>query len=415
MEIGDHNVYQNKNNLASPMNLSSILHTFFQMSAFSAIKDKRRIKAVLDCADALNEKSTLTLTGLGRGMKRSDTKVKHCIKRVCRLLGNPHLRRERAGVYGFITGVLLRKVKHPIIIVDWSPVNHVDKQILRAVITIGGRAFTLYEEVHPESKLGSLAVHKAFIRRLAVMVPKGVIPIVTTDAGFKVPWFKPVEQQGWYWLGRVRGNSTIGIDGQWYTADELFDQAQLKPKHMGTAELTQQHKHPCQVVLYRKNYKGRKDKNWRGTPKLDSRSLKHAKGAREPWLLVSNLPKEIWFAERIVSLYVQRMSIEEGFRDTKNERFGLSLNFSGSQCPKRVEVLLMIAMLAQFALLIIGKMAYIKGYYKDFQANTIRTRRVLSYFFLGRELLGRPAYTFSIADLAFALGGLKAMAEGDFR
>jgi 3-phosphoglycerate kinase len=46
------------------------------MSAFSAIKDKRRITAVLDCINALNEKDTLTLTGLGRGMKNTKTKVK---------------------------------------------------------------------------------------------------------------------------------------------------------------------------------------------------------------------------------------------------------------------------------------------------------------------------------------------------
>lgn len=397
------------------MNLASILHSFFEMSAFSAIADKRRIKAVLDCTDALNENDTLTLTGIGRGMKRTDTRVKHSIKRVCRLLGNHHLQRERASVYGFVAHFLLRNIKHPIIIVDWSPVNHVDKQILRATIPIGGRAFTLYEEVHPESQLGSQKVHKAFIRRLAVMIPEGVIPIVTTDAGFKVPWFKPVEGQGWYWLGRVRGNSNIQIDGQWYEADELFGQAQLKPQQLGTAKLTKQHKHPCQAVLYRKKYKGRKDKNWSGSPKRNTASLAHAKGAREPWLLVSNLPEESWFAERLVGLYIQRMSIEEGFRDTKNERFGLSLNFSGSKCPKRVEILLMIAMLAQLGLLILGKVGYMKGYYKDFQANTIRTRRVLSYFFLGRELIGRESYQYSVKDLALAIGGLKAMAAGELR
>ena len=385
------------------------------MSAFHAIKDKRRVKAVLDCADALNENETLTLTGIGRGMKKSKAKVKHCIKRVCRLLGNRHLQRERAGVYGFVAGFLLKNIKYPIIIVDWSPVNHVDKQILRATIPIGGRAFTLYEEVHPESKLGSLSAHKAFIRRLAVMIPDGISPIVTTDAGFKVPWFKPVEQQGWYWLGRMRGNSSIRVNEQWCSVDDLFSLAQYKPRHLGTAELTKSHQHPCQIVLYRKKYKGRKDKNWSGISKQDSASRAHAKGQREPWLLVSNLPEENWFAERIVALYTQRMQIEEGFRDTKNERYGLALNFSGSQCPKRVEILLMIGMLTQFALLLVGKMAYIKGYYKDFQANTIRTRRVLSYFFLGKELLGREAYVFSVADIAFAVGGLKAMSEGDLR
>ena len=127
------------------------------------------------------------------------------------------------------------------------------------------------------------------------------------------------------------------------------------------------------------------------------------------------MPQKDWFAERIVALYTQRMTIEEGFRDTKNERFGLALNFTGSQCPKRVEILLMIGMLTQFALLMVGKMAYIKGYYKDFQANTIKFRRVLSYFFLGKELLGRDGYKFSVADIALALGGLKAMGAGDLR
>ncbi len=50
-------------------------------------------------------------------------------------------------------------------------------------------------------------------------------------------------------------------------------------------------------------------------------------GEREPWLLVSNLPESDWDAERIVNLFNQRMQIEEGFRDTRNERYGLALNY----------------------------------------------------------------------------------------
>lgn len=68
----------------------------------------------------------------------------------------------------------------------------------------------------------------------------------------------------------------------------------------------------------------------------------------------------------------------------------------------------LIGMLTQFTLILIGKMAYIKGYYKDFQANTIKYWRVLSYFRLGKELLGRPQYKFNVADIALGLGELKA-------
>jgi len=157
------------------MNIKTILHTFFEKSSFNAIKDQRRLNAVVDCSQALCNNETLTLTGLGRGIRDTPTKVKHNIKRVCRLLGNKFLYSERIKVYGFLSQALLKNMSHPLIIVDWSPVNHTDKQILRASMPVGGRSFTLYEEVHPENKLGSLKVHRAFIRRLAAFMPEEVM------------------------------------------------------------------------------------------------------------------------------------------------------------------------------------------------------------------------------------------------
>lgn len=251
------------------MNISTMLHTLFEMSPSNPIKDKRRLKAVLACTDALCDREVLTLTGLGRGIKNTTTKVKHSIKQVCRLLGNPHLQQERIAVYGFIAHALLTKIQHPIIIVDWSPVVHVDKQLLRAVIPIGGRAFTVYEEVHPEKLLGSMSVYRKFIRRLSKLIPEGVPPIITTDAGFKVPWYKPVEEQGWFWLGRVRGNSKIKLSTQWLTVDQLFSQATVKPRHLGDGELTKVHQHSCQMVLNKKKSKGRQDKTYRGNISQD--------------------------------------------------------------------------------------------------------------------------------------------------
>jgi len=66
------------------------------------------------------------------------------------------------------------------------------------------------------------------------------------------------------------------------------------------------------------------------------------------------------------------MQIEGSFRDTKSERYGQSLSFTGSRCIKRLEILLLIGMLSQVAYLLIGKAAYIKSYFKQFQANTVR-------------------------------------------
>ncbi len=169
------------------MKPSTILHTFFRMSQFNVIVDKRRKKALLDCIDALNNKATLTLTGLGRGLLNQHAATKHNIKRVCRLLGNRHLQRERSKIYAFVACHFLQKLTNPVIIIDWSPVKCVDKQLLRASIPIGGRSITIYEEIFPESKLASIAAHKSFIKKLKVIVPAGCKPIIMADAGTKVP------------------------------------------------------------------------------------------------------------------------------------------------------------------------------------------------------------------------------------
>ena len=397
------------------MKPSTILHTFFRMSQFNIIQDKRRKVALLDCIDALNNKATLTLTGLGRRMQRGQVATKHNIKRVCRLLGNTHLQRERSKIYAFVARHFLLKLINPVIIIDWSPVKCVDKQLLRASLPIGGRSITLYEEIFPESKLASPAAHKSFICKLKVIIPNECKPIIMADAGFKVPWFKLIEKQGWYWLGRVRGNSYLTTNQKGYSCQDLFKKATYKAVSLGAIELTHQHQFECNAVLYRKRSKGRHKKGYRGNISASTDSIKHAKNQREPWLLVSNLPEDIWPATRIVSQYKLRMQIEESFRDTKSERYGQSLSFTGSRCINRLEILLLIGMLSQIAYLLIGKAAYIKGYYKQFQANTERERRVLSYFYLGVEVAQHERFNFSFKDICIALSGLKAQAEAEFR
>jgi len=62
----------------------------------------------------------------------------------------------------------------------------------------------LFEEVHPTSQLASPRIEAAFLTRLQTLLPEGVRPILVTDAGFRVPWFRAVEALGWHWAGRVR-------------------------------------------------------------------------------------------------------------------------------------------------------------------------------------------------------------------
>jgi len=58
-----------------------------------------------------------------------------------------------------------------------------------------------------------------------------------------------------------------------------------------------------------------------------------------------------------VSIYAQRMKIEQGFRDTKNERLGLGLTRSLSHGQRRLEALLLIGHIAGVAKRLIGEAA----------------------------------------------------------
>ncbi len=73
-----------------------------------------------------------------------------------RLLSNPSLYQERFSIYSAITETIVTNVSEPIITIDWSPLCADQSfQLLRAAIPVGGRSLTLYEEIHPRSKLGN--------------------------------------------------------------------------------------------------------------------------------------------------------------------------------------------------------------------------------------------------------------------
>ncbi|SEI58612.1 hypothetical protein SAMN04244579_01259 [Azotobacter beijerinckii] len=82
------------------------------------------------------------------------------------------------------------------------------------------------------------------------------------------------------------------------------------------------------------------------------------------------------------------MQIEEGFRDLKSHRLGFGLGLHRSRCPRRIEILLLIAVLANYALCLLcllGLQAREAGHERRFQSNSVKDRHVLSLWRLGLE------------------------------
>ena len=308
-----------------------------------------RLRALFAAVETACEGAPLTLTGLGRWL-RSPAKVKHSIKRMDRLLSNAHLHRERLEVYAAQALLVLGGCQQPVIVVDWSDLSH-DRQwqLLRASVAVGGRALTLYEEVHGLSKLGNRAVHRRFLVCLKRVLPQGCVPIVVTDAGFTVPWFRLLEHQGWEWVGRVKNRSYLLRDGDswWYRAEALHEGATVHAKCLGSYTLTESNPLACSVYRYKKAAKGRVKRNLDGTRSASRASTKKAKANREPWLIATSLAAEQSLARRVINLFAKRMQIEEAFRDLKSHRFGLGLEDMRTKGPKRLGILTLIATLAQ--------------------------------------------------------------------
>ena len=86
------------------------------------------------------------------------------------------------------------------------------------------------------------------------------------------------------------------------------------------------------------------------------------------------------------------MQIEEAFRDLKSHKYGFGFEDAYSRSNKRIEILLLIAMLASFIAYLIGYIAEIKNLQFQFQANSIRKHRVLSLFFLGCQVVKKKIH-----------------------
>ena len=314
------------------MNVKTMLADFLSFVTPKCMH-KARFLAVGAAVQSLMQNGQCTVTAIGRNFD-SETSEKHGIKRADRLLRNEALQAEAPLIYGEMTR-LLRQGKQPLILVDWSNADTEKRHfILRASLALEGRPLTLHQVVVPMDEYTCPHVHRAFLYRLKQVLPADFKPVIITDAGFKVPWFKQIRKLGWHYIARVRDRT--------------------------------------QAVLVGTGWKLRK-------------SDKH-KQYKEPWLLVSSLPNCFDYATKIAKCYGKRMQIEESFRDQKSQTYGLGSEAHRTYKRERLEVLLLLAALANWLHYMIGLAAELAGKHLQFQANSIKHRRVLSFNYLGMRL-----------------------------
>jgi hypothetical protein len=113
-------------------------------------------------------------------------------------------------------------------------------------------------------------------------------------------------------------------------------------------------------VLYKGAAKGRHKLTAEGKRCRSKHSQQQATGGSEPWLLTSSLPITSQLAKQVVNIYSSRMQIEEGYRDMKSKLYGLGFNASESYKIRRIETLILVAVLDAMFLILIGAAAELR-------------------------------------------------------
>jgi Transposase DDE domain len=342
------------------------------------------------------------LSNLARALEGAAA-VRHRVKQMDRLLGSRALQRECASVYAMMARYWLRGNDTPLVVVDWSDLNASHSaQMIRASLALAGRSLTLYEEVHSMKAATTPEVHKAFLARLKSMLPPGCQPIVITDAGFRSPWFRAVEAQGWHWVGRSRNRDLLRAHGEpvaaWRGFKRLYAQATGKALDLGLFDCVRNRPHVASPHPHQESPQGAFHAHrQRGEEPQQSQPEASPRAGRTVAVGASTSLSHL-SAQAIVAIYTQRMQIEQAFRDTKNARFRLGLSDSASRTPERLTVLALIASLAEFVLRLIGQCAINHHLQYDLQLTNRKTHPEISVIRVGRLLVDSALAAFSASE-----------------
>jgi hypothetical protein len=360
----------------------------------------------------LLEGGQLWLTALGRSLPGA-TADKHRIKAADRLLGSAAIQRALPKFYAVLAAFLLRRIRRPVILIDWTGGGSSAFYILCASLSFRGRALPIWSRTFPIKRKCSPSAEREFLEGLVGVIPRDCCPILVTDAGFHREWFDAVRSLGWDFIGRLRGSKKALRNHHFVPLEELHALAGRRPKCLGICHLRSKRDktpRPFRLVLSAKpKLKGRHRITTLGTRGRNTADRQRSEAAREPLLLATSLNSQAKF---IVATYRTRMQIEETFRDFKSHRYGWSLEDVRCRTPARVDVLLLIAALATIAMHMIGLAARRRNLDRGLQANTQRSRPVFSSFFLAKLVVRRGLHAM-IPDRALlaALSQIHRLAE----
>lgn len=331
------------------------VHTFLSHLFEEDLHAKRVLSLSLATLGVIHAAS-LSVYAIGQALAMArGTQGKHGIKQVDRLLSNTGI--PVWNLFSLWVPYVLGQRTEALIALDWTDFEADDQTTLVAsLITQHGRPTPLVWLSVQKSSLKGLRneVEDAVVLRLREVIPAEVKVTLLADRGFAdQKLYALLGQVGFEYVVRFRQVITVtSAQGERRAAAQWVPKAgQLRKLHQAlvTADCTQ----VGAVVCVKK------------------------KGMKEPWCLATSLAQTS--AAQVVALYSRRFTIEEGFRDIKDLRFGMGLSEVRIAEPERRDRLLLLSALACALLTLLGAAGESLGMERQLKANTAK-RRTYSLF-----------------------------------
>jgi hypothetical protein len=301
--------------------------------------------------------ASLAVSVIGHALAQARGKTaKHAIKQVDRFLSNQGI--DVWTMFPLWIKEMVGERRALVIAMDWTDFDADDQTTLVfSLVTNHGRATPLlwFSVFKAELEGKRNDIEDMCLVRLKEALPDDVKATILADRGFgDAKLFGFLGKIGFEYVVRFRGNvSVTAADGETRRAED-FVGVNGRARKRVRAKVSKGAQQEVGAVVCVK-----------------------AKGMKEAWHLAASDAEAT--SRAIINLYSRRWTIEPGFRDTKDLRFGMGLSSVRIGDPYRRDRMLLLNALAIVLLTLLGAAGEALGMDRLLKSNTVK-RRVHSLF-----------------------------------